>query len=192
MIRPMKSPSHPFQAWIDAMRRSLNLIENYRNIDIDNLRLEFACASRQLQLGWPLIAHLKAAQQPSIADQELQKLIANKAWYEEDNRFDRFVAHSLTRIRLAASRDNEQVTSLPPKTSSPNLKELLNLLIKIGHLNRRAHLLKNPPGWERFEIAPMLFTKSVCILTGSPHTYLAYDGLSFLLTQLEKALKLYP
>ena len=66
MTRPMKSPPHLFQAWITSLKRSLDRIESYENIDIDNLRLEFACANQQLQLGWPLVAHLKI-QQPSIA-----------------------------------------------------------------------------------------------------------------------------
>ena len=190
MTLPMKSPPHPFQAWITAMRRSLDLIENYKNVDIDNLRLEFACANQQLQLGWPLIAHLKA-QQPSIADQELQKLATTKAWYEKNDRFDQFVNYALNRIRLAVFMDNRQMNPIPSRTSV-NLRELLDLLIDHGRLDKRQHLLKNPPGWEHFKTAPMLFAKSMCILTKSPHTYLSGGGLSFLLTQLERALKLQP
>src|SRR5271157_2267259 len=65
MTHPIEYPPHPAQTWLATMRHSLDRIENYESIHIHDLRLEFACAYRQLRLGWPLIALLKA-QQTSI------------------------------------------------------------------------------------------------------------------------------
>jgi len=191
----MKSPSHPFQAWIDAMRRSLNLIENYRIIDIDNLRLEFVCAIRQLQLGWPLIAHLKSQQIAGPTDRNSPIPSSHPSTTHphvltEEEEFREFCILAQERIIKACNYQHHPSNCMlkPPI----NLNDLLAVLVTVGHLKPRLSSLRNPDGWEKFRIAPKLFAKSVCILTNSPHDMTEVSGLSFLLTRLEEALEQMP
>lgn len=210
MIRPMKSPSHPFQAWLTTMRRSLDLIEKYQNIDIENLRLEFACASRQLQLGWPLIAHLKTQTgysppstgktypnpvpgQPNLQSPSSDNDSSRPALTETEQkmRFLGFCTHAQQQIFTACSHQGIPLLNKHDgKWKSLTYEKILDLFIRVAQLDHRKHLLANPTKWSYITIAPKLFAKSICILTDSPHEMIFAENLSFLSARLEEALGL--
>lgn len=188
----MKSPPHLLQIWLASMRHSLNLIENYENVDIDNLRLEFTCAIRQLRLGWPLIAYLKTQSisppSPILVDDSIHPTLTEQ---EQEDRFSEFCTHAQQQIFTACSHQKIPIQNKHVgKWRSPTYEELLNLFIEVGQLNHRKHLLTNPAMWSDLAIAPKLFAKSVCILTDSPHEMTFAENLSFLSARLEEALGL--
>jgi hypothetical protein len=185
-----ENPIHPVQAWLRLMHQFLERVGNYKSIPLDNLQMEFTCAIRQLKLGWPLISHLKSLETPtptpspvdhfrSPPRQEMTELEQTKPYYD---------FWTLAQVQILRACQIKNLSFKQPMT----IKKLLNLFIKVGHLDSRCGQLKNPPRWENFKTAPMLFAKSVCILTNSPHDMTEVSGLSFLLTRLEEALGLMP
>ena len=178
---------HPVQAWLRAMQYFLDRAGEYRHTPIEDLRTEFVCASRQLRLGWSLISLLKSQEthptQPDPVNDVWRENSTKERQAEEFNTF-----WSLAQERILRACRHQKIPFRQPM----DLKKLLSLFIKAGKLDNRCSLLMNPLGWQNYKIAPMLFAKSVCLLTLSPHDMTEMSGLSFLLTRLEEALGLMP
>jgi hypothetical protein len=180
--------NHMMGIWIgtleDSFRRVKRFVISKENAPLDEMRREFKQGVDLLLIGWKMISEHEAPPEDgnTVADQNAN----SSCWWGNRKRFEKFA--ELATELVAKSRQRHGIY----KNANLSLVQCLDHVAKVvpPSTSKQIH---NPDGWETMAIAPQLFAKSMCILTGADHHLLGTKNkanLSFLLSHLETTLKL--
>ena len=193
--------------WIATLDDTFHRLRRHaleeEDLNLDTAKQDFITAGSLLKLGWQLISE----QPPSpVADFYVNRKTARNEILDKNTHSSSSSAHPSSYWWLNRNRFvkfAEFATELVARSRRRNLgiykNENLNLIQCLDHVARyvprsKIKMIRNPNGWETLEIAPQLFAKSMCILTGASHALLGthnQSNLSFLLSHLETTLQLH-
>ena len=183
--------------WIATLDDTFHRLRRHsledEDLNLDVAKSDFITASTLLKIGWRLISKQDPTSENEILDKDEKKRSSSSSacpsscWWLGWRRFTEF-AEFATELVARSRRRHLGIY----KNENLNLVQCLDHVAKYVPRSKIKEI-RNPDGWETMEIAPQLFAKSICILTGASHDLLGTKNqanLSFLLSRLERTLKL--